>query len=94
MSKKRKGRARRKGRALRRRYGHSGSPNAVRMNVTGQLILDPVTLEAVIEHAVEQATEAVVPEVIAEAVEEAVPEAVAESMTHEGPSPYDNGYYG
>jgi len=80
---KRKGHARgkkRKGHSLRKRYGHSeGLGGSIRMNVSGQLVLDPESLATVIEAAVEQAVDDVVPDVVAEAVEESVPEAVAEA---------------
>ena len=79
MRRRKKGHARgRKGRSLkRRRYGRSAMPKgAIRMNVSGQLVLDPEKLEEVVEKAVEMAVEEAVPE----AVEETVPEAVAESF--------------
>jgi flagellar biosynthesis/type III secretory pathway protein FliH len=92
--KKRKGHAkgRRRGRALRRRFGHfAGVP--VTMDVHGQLVLSPQKLESVIEHAVEQAVEEIVPEVIEQAVEESVPEAVAEAV-EEGSGYEGDDYYG
>lgn len=65
----------RKGRALRKRHGRSmAGGGQVRMNVTGQLVLDPVSLETVIEKAVETAVESAVEESVPEAVEEAVEE--------------------
>jgi hypothetical protein len=94
MAKRRKkGHARgkkRKGHSLRKRYGHSeGLGGSIRMNVSGQLVLDPEALAECIETAVEQAVDEVVPEVVAEAVEESVPEAVADATEAE----YDP-YYG
>ncbi len=75
---RKKGHARgRKGRSLKRRYGRSSAPHgAIRMNVTGQLVLDPEKLEEVVAKAVEIAVEEAVPE----AVEASVPEAVGESL--------------
>jgi hypothetical protein len=75
MARKNKGHAkgRRKGRALRKRHGHShAATGGVRLNVTGQLVLDPVSLESVIEKAVETAVEESVPEAVEEAIEEDV----------------------
>ncbi len=71
----------RKGRSLKRRYGRSGGPSgSIRMNVTGQLVLDPEKLEEVVEKAIEIAVQEAVPEAVEEAVEESVPEAVSESL--------------
>jgi hypothetical protein len=92
--KKKKGHARgkkRRGNSLRKRYGHSeGLGGSIRMNVSGQLVLDPEALAEVIETAVEAAVDEVVPDVVAEAVEESVPEAVAEATD----DAYDAPYYG
>lgn len=70
---KQKGHARR-GKALRRRYGRSFAGGALRMDVSGQLVLNPERLEEVIEAAVENAVEEVAPDLI----EEIVPEVVAD----------------
>jgi hypothetical protein len=74
--KRRKGHARGK---LKKRYGHSTVSSPIRMNVTGQLVLDPEKLEEAIEAAVETAAEESIPEVVEEAAEEHIPEVVEEA---------------
>lgn len=79
MTRRRKGHARRgrKGKAMRRKFGRTHGPQGtIHMNVSGQLVLDPEKLEAVVAKAVEIAVEEAVPE----AVEASVPEAVEESL--------------
>jgi hypothetical protein len=98
-----KGRARRKGHsrkggALRHRYGrHQGAGGGqVLMNVSGQLVMDPAQLEAVVENvvaeAVEAAAETTIPEAVEEAVIETVPEAVEEAVTLVPEVPDYSGY--
>jgi hypothetical protein len=90
MARKRKKKGHARG--LRRRYGRSLGAQQVRMNVKGQLVLDPETLEQVIENAVENATVEAIPEVVAEAAEEAV-ERFEESSGYPSGYPEHFDYY-
>ena len=77
MARKRK-KKKSRGRALKRRYGRSyaGSISApIRMNVSGQLILDPAPLEEVIAEAAQE----VLPEIVAEVAEEVAEETAEEA---------------
>jgi hypothetical protein len=72
---KKKGHAR----TLRRRYGRSTvGAGPIRMNVTGQLILDPEKLETAIEKAVEEAA-TVVPGMLHAAPDTLAPATLRES---------------
>jgi hypothetical protein len=77
---RKKGRARGK---LGRRYGHSSISSPIRMNVSGQLVLDPERLEAVVAQAVETAAAEVIPEVVEDAAED-----VADTLVPEVPDYY------
>jgi hypothetical protein len=84
--KRKKGHARRgrKGKALRRRYGHSTGPGgSIRMNVSGQLVLDPEQIEEAIMEIVEDTVPQVVEESVEEAVEETVPDAIEDAIPAE-----------